>query len=138
MFRRSLLGFCLLSSVVAFTTTVAGAGVVRGRLVVPPSTGHALQKLNPYPGRAGTLPAAAVPTRFGAVQDAVVFVEKIPPGVTVPTSTAGVPTLEQKDQAFTPRVLAVRVGTKVEFPNQDRMYHNVFSVSQVKSFDLGK
>jgi len=32
----------------------------------------------------------------------------------------------------------VRVGTKVEFPNQDRMYHNVFSVSPVKRFDLGK
>jgi hypothetical protein len=35
-------------------------------------------------------------------------------------------------------VLAVAVGQKVEFPNQDRIYHNVFSLSPVRRFDLGK
>ncbi len=136
---RKWLGFGLAWSMIAATSALpANGGVVRGRVNVPPSVGQALPKLNPYPGRAGTLPAGAIAPRLGAVQDAVVFVEKVPADLATPTLPAPKPTLEQKDQAFTPRVLAVRVGTRVDFPNQDRMYHNVFSVSPVKRFDLGK
>jgi len=38
---------------------------------------------------------------------------------------------------FSPRVLAVPVGSRVQFPNQDAILHNVFSVSPGNSFDLG-
>jgi hypothetical protein len=38
---------------------------------------------------------------------------------------------------FSPRVLAVRVGTKVDMPNNDRLFHNVFSFRDGKIFDLG-
>src|SRR5205085_266527 len=34
-------------------------------------------------------------------------------------------------------VLAITVGTTVDFPNSDHTYHNVFSISKTKSFDLG-
>lgn len=44
----------------------------------------------------------------------------------------------QKDFTFTPALLPVRVGTKVEFPNLDDTYHNVFSFSPSKRFDLGR
>lgn len=44
----------------------------------------------------------------------------------------------QKDFVFNPSLLAVRAGTKVEFPNQDDSYHNVFSFSPAKRFDLGR
>lgn len=44
----------------------------------------------------------------------------------------------QKDFVFNPSLLAVRTGTKVEFPNQDDTYHNVFSFSPPKRFDLGR
>lgn len=44
----------------------------------------------------------------------------------------------QKDFLFQPSLLAVRLGTKVEFPNQDDTYHNVFSFSPAKRFDLGR
>ena len=37
-----------------------------------------------------------------------------------------------------PHVIAIQVGTTVDFPNNDRTYHNVFSLSRVKSFDLGR
>ena len=37
-----------------------------------------------------------------------------------------------------PRITAVTAGTTVEFPNLDGIFHNVFSVSPVKRFDLGK
>jgi plastocyanin len=44
----------------------------------------------------------------------------------------------QKDLTFVPALLPVMVGTKVEFPNQDDTYHNIFSYSPAKRFDLGR
>ena len=46
-------------------------------------------------------------------------------------------TLGQKNKTFQPRVLAVPVGSTVEFPNNDIIYHNVFSLSGPQPFDLG-
>lgn len=44
----------------------------------------------------------------------------------------------QKDLAFLPSLLPVQVGTRVEFPNLDDTYHNIFSYSPTKRFDLGR
>jgi len=44
----------------------------------------------------------------------------------------------QKELAFLPALLPVRVGTKIEFPNFDDTYHSVFSYSPAKRFDLGR
>jgi plastocyanin len=44
----------------------------------------------------------------------------------------------QKDLTFIPALLPVRVGTKVEFPSFDDTYHNIFSYSPAKRFDLGR
>jgi plastocyanin len=46
-------------------------------------------------------------------------------------------TLTQKNKTFQPHVLAVPVGSTVEFPNNDGIYHNVFSLSGPQPFDLG-
>jgi plastocyanin len=46
--------------------------------------------------------------------------------------------LDQKRLEFHPQVLPVMVGTTVEFPNRDPLYHNVFSYSATKEFDLGR
>jgi plastocyanin len=45
--------------------------------------------------------------------------------------------LDQRNLTFHPHVLAVRVGAAVEFPNNDRVFHNVFSFRDGKRFDLG-
>jgi plastocyanin len=42
-----------------------------------------------------------------------------------------------KHKEFFPHVLAVPVGSRVQFPNQDPILHNVFSVSPGNAFDLG-
>ena len=44
----------------------------------------------------------------------------------------------QKDLAFLPSLLPVQVGTRVEFPSLDDVYHNIFSYSPAKRFDLGR
>jgi plastocyanin len=46
--------------------------------------------------------------------------------------------MDQRNETFVPHVLAVMVGTVVDFPNSDRTYHNVFSLSRAKRFDLGR
>jgi plastocyanin len=46
-------------------------------------------------------------------------------------------TLTQKNKTFQPRVLAVPIGSTVDFPNNDGLYHNVFSLSTPQPFDLG-
>jgi plastocyanin len=45
--------------------------------------------------------------------------------------------LDQRNLTFYPHVLAVQVGTTVNFPNNDRVFHNVFSFRDGKRFDLG-
>lgn len=45
--------------------------------------------------------------------------------------------IEQRNRRFAPRVLVVPVGSTVSFPNFDGIYHNVFSRSSTKPFDLG-
>lgn len=44
----------------------------------------------------------------------------------------------QEHMAFVPTLLAIETGTKVEFPNHDDLYHNIFSYSPAKRFDLGR
>jgi plastocyanin len=63
--------------------------------------------------------------------DAVVWVE----GPKARMRPAGA-TVTMKSKAFVPRVTVVSVGASVEFPNQDSIFHNVFSVSGGNRFDL--
>ncbi len=48
-----------------------------------------------------------------------------------------IPQLVQKNKSFHPSLLVVPVGGKVEFPNHDPIFHNVFSLFEGKRFDLG-
>jgi len=66
--------------------------------------------------------------------DAVVWVDA--PETDVPRSVQPV-VLDQRNLSFFPRVLAVRAGTTVDLPNNDRVFHNVFLFHDGKRFDLG-
>lgn len=48
-----------------------------------------------------------------------------------------IPQLVQKDKSFHPSLLVIPAGGKVEFPNHDPFFHNVFSLFDGKRFDLG-
>ncbi len=45
--------------------------------------------------------------------------------------------MEQRNRDFAPKLLVVRQGSTVSFPNFDNVYHNVFSRSDARQFDLG-
>jgi plastocyanin len=46
--------------------------------------------------------------------------------------------MDQRGQQFVPRVLAITVGTTVDFPNSDTTFHNAFSLAPARPFDLGR
>ena len=66
----------------------------------------------------------------------VVYLEGVVPGgpAKVPQEP---PVIEQRDRRFVPDLVVVPVGSTVSFPNFDPIFHNVFSLSKPKSFDLG-
>jgi len=67
----------------------------------------------------------------------VVYLESAPqPAFEAPSPGRAV--LDQRNETFVPPLLAVTVGSTVEFPNSDRVYHNVFSLSKPRRFDLGR
>ncbi|MGH8282404.1 MAG: cupredoxin domain-containing protein [Gammaproteobacteria bacterium] len=68
-------------------------------------------------------------------KDTVIFFK--PDAATMVKPLSGDITLTTKNYAFVPHVLTVTVGTKVQFPNQDSIFHNVFSPSVPNNFDLG-
>ena len=65
----------------------------------------------------------------------VVYLENVPGPP--PARALQTQKLAQRDKQFVPRVVAVMKGAAVEFPNDDKMFHNVFSLSQAAKFDLG-
>ncbi|MGD9903428.1 MAG: carboxypeptidase regulatory-like domain-containing protein [Vicinamibacterales bacterium] len=46
--------------------------------------------------------------------------------------------MDQRNETFVPRLVAITAGSVVDFPNSDRTYHNVFSLSRARRFDLGR
>ncbi|HWF11165.1 MAG TPA: carboxypeptidase regulatory-like domain-containing protein [Bryobacteraceae bacterium] len=54
-----------------------------------------------------------------------------------PADTVNIPKMEQENRRFVPEMLVVQAGSKVSFPNLDPIFHNVFSLSGAKTFDLG-
>lgn len=72
--------------------------------------------------------------RLGS-SDVVVWLTPLQQQNTV--TEARIARLVQKDKRFSPHVIAVRVGSEIEFPNQDPFFHDVFSIYRGKPFDLG-
>ena len=82
--------------------------------------------------QSSTLP----PPDFSGRTKTVVYLQRGPLGAF--ESNEGRAVLDQRNETFTPYVLPVQVGTTVHFPNNDEVFHNVFSLSSTKRFDLGR
>jgi plastocyanin len=67
---------------------------------------------------------------------AVVWLKRVGGETPRPTPAHG-KVISQRGKTFIPHVLAVPVGTKVDFRNDDAIYHNVFSLSKPNDFDTG-
>jgi plastocyanin len=102
-------------------------GVIEGRVELPKSHAAPVQakryEIVTKGGVLSTQPPLAVVYLEGA----------FPERTSLPTKQVA-----QKDLTFVPALLPIRIGTKVEFPNLDDTYHNIFSYSPAKRFDLGR
>lgn len=63
----------------------------------------------------------------------LVFIDRVEGDFAPPLTR---PALSQRERRFAPHVLPVLKGTTIDFPNDDRIFHNVFSLSQNQPFDL--
>lgn len=109
----------------------------------------------PTPGATPALPAetptprpTATPVPPGTVRVQVLLTGADGKATPAPEAVAWLPGLKgrpprdrpamgSREKRFDPRVLAVPAGTTVTFPNHDRIFHNVFSLSEAAAFDLG-
>ncbi len=71
-----------------------------------------------------------------------VYIEKGPdaaaPGNAIASpATSPIASIEQRDRRFSPDLVIIPAGSSVAFPNFDPIFHNVFSLSKAKAFDLG-
>ncbi len=74
----------------------------------------------------------------GRVVNTVVWVEGVPLKLIGQKSQpATKPQMVEKDLRFEPHVLPVMVGSRVDFPNQDKVFHNIYSDSPGEKFNLG-
>ncbi len=83
---------------------------------------------------AGELAVTVVDRLGQGVSEAVVTVAPAVPRAYRQSAATAI--MDQRDLAFTPRVLVVAVGTSVEFPNNDTVSHQVYSFSEAKHFQL--
>jgi plastocyanin len=106
----------------------SSTGLIRGRFTLPAGSGDDRRPALVEPR--GT-PRTRQP-RVG-----VVYLE-VAPSAAFEEPVAARERMDQRNETFVPHVLAVRTGTTVDFPNSDRIYHNVFSLSPTRRFDLGR
>ena len=115
----------------AWGALAAGAdGVIRGSVEIR----HSQLVTEARPASAGLGAAPRRPVEF---RPAVVYLDSAPSGA-FELPEPGRAAMDQRDQTFVPHVLAITVGTTVDFPNSDVTFHNVFSLSKTKTFDLGR
>lgn len=120
---------------IVFLARSASAGVIRGHVAL---------------SRAWSVAAAAAKKQPG-VGETVVWLESVPDKVEQklagahgflffrkPAPPPRPLRMVQSDERFRPRVLAAVAGQSVAFVNTDRVYHNAFSVSPARRFDVGK
>ena len=110
------------------SASASAAGTIRGRVDVrTPMT-----SADPRPGIAEL--GQDVLLHVHERREAVVYLESAPEGA-FESASASRATMSQRHETFIPHVLAVRVGTVVDFLNEDGIYHNVFSLSPARRFD---
>jgi plastocyanin len=131
---RAIVAACALAMVAwadSGASPRAAAGTVAGRveLATPPP------EAKPRPNVAALgMPAAHGPTDR---RRSVVYLDPAPRAA-FDVREEPRARMDQRNESFVPHVLAIVAGTIVDFPNNDATYHNVFSLSKAKTFDLGR
>jgi plastocyanin len=129
--RTLILSLSLVLTAVAAVPAQRPLGSIRGRVDVR-------RTVSPPERRPGVADfAAPVPRDVPDTRRAVVYLESAPSPALDDRERVRLQ-MDQRNETFLPHVLAVTVGSVVDFPNSDSKFHNVFSLSKAKRFDLGR
>lgn len=99
------------------------------------------QAINFYSRRGGPAVPRKLTAPVNELENVVLYLEGTFKAAEVPLPrrpAAFEPTIRQVHETFVPPVLAIQTGDTVHFPNDDPFFHNVFSLSGARSFDLGR
>ena len=122
-------------SIVTMLTAIAAPeqtpGAIRGRLDIRRAARPAERRPEV------TAPGSAAVRDIADLRRGVVYLETGPRGAFEEREPDRA-VMDQRNETFVPHVLAVMAGTVVDFPNSDKTFHNVFSLSKAKRFDLGR
>ena len=129
--RKVILSLSLVVTAVVAVPAQRPLGSIRGRVDVHRVV--AAPERRPGVADLGT-PA---PRDVSDTRRAVVYLESAPSPAFDERESVRM-AMDQRNETFYPHVLAVTVGSIVDFPNSDSTYHNVFSLSKAKRFDLGR
>ena len=121
----------------AETEHSAAVGSIRGEVRITSNLTAQRMRFRLYPGFKPAPPPPPGEQRDDEWQNIVIYLESAPTMPEFPTSNQ-VSEIAQLGESFIPHVLPIVKGTTVEFPNQDPIFHNVFSLSGTKTFDLGR
>jgi plastocyanin len=120
---------------------VRAAGVGTGTIVGTVEISRALASRRPQfriysePGNAAAAPRDDMAAEM---RNVVIYLDS---GVTPQRArrdSVPVAVMSQAQERFNPHVVAIPEGGRVDFPNRDNVYHNVFSLSSARTFDLGR
>jgi plastocyanin len=137
--------------VATLTLAAAGAGLLAREPAAVAARGGATGSIRgmvtlPVGGAPGRRPSVSRPGKVSAEdrqqdaldrQTSVVYLDNMPRGMAGEFIERHA-RLDQRGERFVPHVVAIGVGGTVDFPNSDPTFHNVFSLSEARSFDLGR
>jgi hypothetical protein len=127
--RPTQLLFSALFFAMQFASNVPRPGTVAGSIGFPAMPPQ--EAASRYPGTSGQMQKAIPPV------PTVVYIDGQVPGAPAWPEFPKL-AIVQKDFQFSPSLLVIPTNTSVSFPNQDAEFHNVFSYSKTKRFDLGR
>jgi plastocyanin len=109
------------------------AGDITGHAVITKRLSKKVIEPANYSLRGTQVQAPAADEPFSEFDRMVVILEGVKSTPKKPETL----TIEQRSGRFEPDFVVVPVGSTVQFPNSDPIFHNVFSLSHAQSFDLG-
>jgi len=113
-------------------------GAIEGTVRITEKLTAQRMRFRLYPGVRAALPPGDGDSRDGEYRNVVIYLRADTPPSPPARSAEQVFRRAQEGETFVPHVLPILVGSTVEFPNMDPIFHNVFSLSGTRTFDLGR
>lgn len=129
---RTLFFLIILISILRLETFPQN-GIIKGKVTIEESVSISKRQRTTYKHEHGS----SSKIKENEVENVVIYIEEV--GKKGNYSYSGKnPVLTQKDASFIPKVLPILKGTTVDIKNEDKIYHNVFSLSDPKPFNIGR